>query len=171
MWKFFFLFFRATSTAYGGSSARDQIRAVAAGLLHRNTEYKLHLRPTPQLMATLDPYPLSKARDWTCVLMDASWIRFHWAMRGTPSFSEYNDFTLLQRYGVAEKMDIWRPPVSIIFFKDFSHHRDIGEKLDNIVMPYWFSYCAGKQQFLSQKVLGILCFLCEVVIFHTVYLP
>ena len=28
--------------------------------------------------------PLSKARDWTCVLMDASQIHFHWAMTGTP---------------------------------------------------------------------------------------
>ena len=28
--------------------------------------------------------PLSKARDWTCVLMDASQIRFHWATMGTP---------------------------------------------------------------------------------------
>ena len=28
--------------------------------------------------------PLSKARDWTCVLMDASRIRFCWATTGTP---------------------------------------------------------------------------------------
>ena len=29
--------------------------------------------------------PLSRARDWTCVLMDTSWIRYHWATMGTPS--------------------------------------------------------------------------------------
>ena len=28
--------------------------------------------------------PLSEARDWTCVFMDASQIRFYWATKGTP---------------------------------------------------------------------------------------
>ena len=28
--------------------------------------------------------PLSEARDWNCILMDASQIHFHWAMMGTP---------------------------------------------------------------------------------------
>ena len=43
--------------AYGDSQARGQIGAVAAGLLqsHSNAGPKLHLQPTPQLMATLDP--------------------------------------------------------------------------------------------------------------------
>ena len=45
--------------AYGGSQARGRIGAVAAGLhlSHSNTGSKLHLRPTPQLMATPDPSP------------------------------------------------------------------------------------------------------------------
>ena len=30
--------------------------------------------------------PLSEARDWTCVVVDASQIRFHWAMTETPNF-------------------------------------------------------------------------------------
>ena len=30
------------------------------------------------------PNPLSEARDWTCVLMDTSWIHFHYATRETP---------------------------------------------------------------------------------------
>ena len=29
--------------------------------------------------------PLSEARDWTRVLMDTSWVRFHWATTGTPT--------------------------------------------------------------------------------------
>ena len=28
--------------------------------------------------------PLSEARDWNCILMDTSHIRFHWATMGTP---------------------------------------------------------------------------------------
>ena len=59
--KFFFFLvsclFRATPMAYGGSQAGGLIRAVATGLRqsHSNTGSELCLRPTPQLMATLDP--------------------------------------------------------------------------------------------------------------------
>ena len=28
--------------------------------------------------------PLSEARDWTWILMDTSWVHFHWATEGTP---------------------------------------------------------------------------------------
>jgi len=56
---FFFclLSFRAAPAAYGGSQARGLIGAVAAGLhhSHSNVGSELRLRPTPQLMATLDP--------------------------------------------------------------------------------------------------------------------
>ena len=54
---FFFFFFRAAPVACGGSHARGRIRAVASGLLqsHSNARSEPHLRPTPQLMATLDP--------------------------------------------------------------------------------------------------------------------
>ena len=31
------------------------------------------------------PHPLSEARDRTHILMDASWIHFRWATRGTPT--------------------------------------------------------------------------------------
>ena len=43
--------------AYGGSKAMGQIRAEAAGLhhSHSNIGSEPHLRPTPQLTATLDP--------------------------------------------------------------------------------------------------------------------
>ena len=53
----FFAFSRAAPSAYGGSQARDLIRAVAAGLCHShsNVGSELRLRPTPQLTATLDP--------------------------------------------------------------------------------------------------------------------
>ena len=55
--SFFLLLFRAAFAAYGGSQARGQIGATAAGLhhSHSNARSELHLRPTPQLMVTLDP--------------------------------------------------------------------------------------------------------------------
>ena len=54
---FFFFAFWAIPEAYGGSQARDQIRATAAGHSHSHDRSELHLRPTPQLMATRDPQP------------------------------------------------------------------------------------------------------------------
>ena len=49
--------FRAEPTAYEGFQARGRIEAVAASLhhSHSNSGSKLHMRPTPQLKATLDP--------------------------------------------------------------------------------------------------------------------
>ena len=54
-------FFRAASAAYGSSQARGRIGATAASLYHSysNTGSELHLRPTSQLSAMLDP-PLTE---------------------------------------------------------------------------------------------------------------
>ena len=57
---FFFLggvLFRAEPMTYGSSQARGQIGTVATSLhhSHSNARSEPHLRPTPQLMATLDP--------------------------------------------------------------------------------------------------------------------
>ena len=54
---FVFCLFRAIPVAYGGSQARDPIGTVAALLYHSHSDVgsEPHLRPTPQLMATLDP--------------------------------------------------------------------------------------------------------------------
>ena len=51
----FFSFFcscRAAPAAYGGSQARGQIEATAAGLHHSNAGFEPRLQPKPQLMAT-----------------------------------------------------------------------------------------------------------------------
>ena len=54
--KIFFLFM-ATPLAYEGSWARDRTGSAAASLRHShsNTRSEQHLRPTPQLVAMLDP--------------------------------------------------------------------------------------------------------------------
>ena len=64
----------ATLAACGGSQARGRIGAAAAGLHHghSNEGPEPCLQPIPQLMARMDPDPLSKARGGTCILMDTS---------------------------------------------------------------------------------------------------
>ena len=71
-----FLLFRAALLAYGVSQARDQIGTVAAGIRHShsNTDSELHLQLPAYTTAHGILNPLSKARDWTCILMDACQI-------------------------------------------------------------------------------------------------
>ena len=86
---FLFFLLMTAPVAFGNSQARGWIRVVAA------------CRPTPQqrqIWAVSATYasacsntrsltPLSKARDQTCILMDTSWVCYHWATAGTPYFS------------------------------------------------------------------------------------
>ena len=59
MCEVYYLFFpfMAVLEAYGSSQARGQIGTTIAGLYHShgNTGSKLHLQPTQQLVAMLDP--------------------------------------------------------------------------------------------------------------------
>ena len=57
-------FFRAALVTYGSSQVRDQIEAAAAGLhhSHSNMGSKPHLRPTPEPMTMLDPYPTEQGQ-------------------------------------------------------------------------------------------------------------
>ena len=59
---FFFLLFSVVSMACGGSQGRGLIRATAAGLhqSHSNVRSEPCLRPTPQLLAMLDPQPTER---------------------------------------------------------------------------------------------------------------
>ena len=82
----FFGLVRATPATYGSSQARGRIGAVPASLhhSHSNTGSKRHvqLHHSSQQYQILNP--LSEARDGTCILMDASQIRFCCATMGTP---------------------------------------------------------------------------------------
>ena len=85
---FFFFFWscRATTTACGGSQARDLIGAVASSLCHShsNARSKPCLQPTQQLTASGILNLLSKARVRTPNLMAPSQIHFCCATTGTP---------------------------------------------------------------------------------------
>ena len=61
---FCFVFSRATPMAYGGFQARGLIRAVATGLYHSHSNVgpELHLWPTPQLTAMLNPQPTEQGQ-------------------------------------------------------------------------------------------------------------
>ena len=85
---------------YGRSQARDWIGATAASLRHSHSNKGSEpcLGSTPQLMARLDPQPLSKARDWTCIPMDASQISFHCATTGTLSWETFWFFPVWSYY-------------------------------------------------------------------------
>ena len=69
---FFFLLFRAAPVAYGSFLARGQIRATAA----RTTTAIRDLSHICNLHHSWILNPLSEARDWTHILMDASWARY-----------------------------------------------------------------------------------------------
>ena len=77
-----FCLLRAAPTAYGGSQARGQMGAAAAGLHHSHSSKRSVSAPTPQLTEILNP--LSETRDRTRILVDPSRIRFCCAMMGTP---------------------------------------------------------------------------------------
>ena len=84
--SFFLSFFRAVPVACGSSPARGRGGATAADLhqSHSNARSELHLQPIAQLNQVLNP--LSKARDQTCILMNTSWVLYHWPMVGNPLF-------------------------------------------------------------------------------------
>ena len=54
-----YFIFTATPATYGSSQALDRIRAAATGLhhSHNSARSELHLQPTLQLLAMLDPLP------------------------------------------------------------------------------------------------------------------
>ena len=76
---FFFVQFRAAPVTYGGSQARGQIGAVAAGyttaIAMPYPSYVCNLHHSSQQHQILNPP--SEARDQTCVLMDTSQIGYH----------------------------------------------------------------------------------------------
>ena len=80
--------FRATLSAYGDSQARVelelQLLACATATATHDPSHICDLHHSPQQCRILNQ--LSEARDPTCVLMDASQIRLHWAMMATPMY-------------------------------------------------------------------------------------
>ena len=150
---FIYLFvclFRATPTAYGGSQARGQIGAVTAGLCHShsNTGSEPHLWPTPQLMVTSIPNLLSKARDRTFILMDASQIYFHWAMMGIPQshnfwIKEFTQEFLLWLSGLRTQHSVHEDLCSIPGLFQWVKDLRLPQSAAYIADVAWIQYCCG----------------------------
>ena len=98
--------------------------------------------------------PLSKTRDRTCILMDASQIRFRWATMGTPRYLIFFNSFLLKtqvhlpmrwwnRSGTTEKKgrSLWRVSTKILR----SWHQS---KVRNLV------YFAGVQEWIAEPSSG-----------------
>ena len=86
----FFWSFGAIPVAYGRSQARGCERelqrpayttAIATATWDLNLICNLHHSSQQPWILNL----LSKARDWTHVLMDTAWVHYLWATMGTPS--------------------------------------------------------------------------------------
>ena len=110
--SFYFLFFalsRAIPMAYGSSQARGQIRAAAAGLCHSHrhshARSEPRLWPLLQLPAIPDPYPLSKARDRSHILLiiagfittEPQWELLENTMRSLTSSEKHKYLYIKQR--------------------------------------------------------------------------
>ena len=89
---FLFFVFLGMHLGHRGFQSRGRIRAVATGL------YQATAMPNLSRVCSIHYSswqcqilnPLSKARDWTHVLMDASQIHFHWATR-TPLYLVFKE--------------------------------------------------------------------------------
>ena len=88
---FFFFFFAFQGLTCGiwtdpGLGVKSELQlpayTTAIATWDPNHGWDLHHRSRQQQI----PNPLSEARDGTCILRDASWIRFCCATTGTPAF-------------------------------------------------------------------------------------
>ena len=84
---FFGLFWEPHPMTYGNSQVRGWMGTVASGLRYSHSstrsEYVCNLHHSSGQRWIL--ISLSKAKDWTRILMDASWVCYYWAMTGTPN--------------------------------------------------------------------------------------
>ena len=84
----FFWLFRAKPLAYRSSQASCSCQPTPKATATKDLSHVCDLYHSSQQCQILNP--LSKARDWTHVLADTSWVRYCWAMVETPGNSVFN---------------------------------------------------------------------------------
>ena len=132
---FLFCLFSATPATCGSSQARGQIRATAISLC-QNSQQCLILNP------------LSRAKDQTCVLMDSSWVHYHWATTGTPilvffflSFFFFLSILFYFILSILKEIPAIMPFHSYISIHLFKNVNILISKLNSIIIPNtmnWF---------------------------------
>ena len=84
----FCLFFRAAPVAYGRFQAKVEWELQLLAYTTATAMPDLsHIWDRDSLRQSQILNPLREARDWTHVLMDPSWVHYHWATRGTPALA------------------------------------------------------------------------------------
>ena len=121
--------------AYGGSQARGRIGTTAASLHHSTATATPDLTLVCNLHCSSRQHqilnPLSKARDWTYILMDASQIHFRWATMGAPSTN-----VLAMRF---LRHILWLSE-GIMAFSILWFHFDFDTLLSHFCMTLWDKY-------------------------------
>ena len=82
----FFCIFRATHMAYEvpslGAKSKLQLLAYTTATEMQDLSLICDLHHSSWQWCSLNP--LSRARDWTHILIDSSWVHYHWDTMGTP---------------------------------------------------------------------------------------
>ena len=71
-----------------GVQSELQLPAYTTATVMRNVNWICNLHHSSGQCRILNP--LSKARNWTCVLMDTSQVHYHWATAATPEWPKFN---------------------------------------------------------------------------------
>ena len=87
----FFCLFRATPVACGSSQARKW---------NKGWNWSCSCQPTPQPQQRWILNLLSKARNWTRILMDPSRVHYFWAMKRTPHLYKFFKRSLKTRLSI-----------------------------------------------------------------------
>ena len=108
--------FRATPTAYGSSQPRGPIGAVAAWPISQTQQHATEPRvqPTPQLTATMDPWPIERGQGSN---LRPSWMSdsFPLSHNGNSHMAIYFNFSVLEterykpRYSIEPEALILEP--------------------------------------------------------------
>ena len=81
-----------------GVESELQLPAYTTAIATQDPSHLCDLHHSSQQRRILNP--LSKTRDWTCILMDTSQVHYRWATTETPNFMKFKPKDFKWRYSV-----------------------------------------------------------------------